>query len=113
MIRGKRENIGQRREGEGGLRRGQTDERGLAGVIDVQQVAVEVEVGVATRLDGGVGGLLGGGAGRPGEAGEDGKGRERDAGDALGGELGLVDEHLLDGRVGGLLPGGGERRHGI
>lgn len=90
---------------------GFTNERGLARVVDVQQVAVEVEMGVAARLDGGVGGLRGGSAGRKVELCEDGERGEGDARDALCGELGRVLNDLLDVRVGGTVPVGDEGCH--
>lgn len=80
-------------------------------MVDVQQIAVEVEVGIAAGLDGGVGGLRGRGAGRKVELGEDGEGRESDAGDALGGELGRVLDDFLDVGVRGTVPMGDERCH--
>lgn len=88
-----------------------TDQGRLARVVNVQQVAVEVEVAVLGHLDGGVGGLVGGGAGREGHLGEEAKGRQGHARQALGRELGLVDDDLLDGRVRRLLPVRLEGRH--
>lgn len=35
-----------------------TDQRGLTGVVEIEQIAVELEVPVASDLDGGVGRLL-------------------------------------------------------
>lgn len=82
-------------------------------MVDVQQVAVQVEVSVPAGLDGRVGGLIGRGAGGKVELCEHGKGREGDARDALCGELfGVDDDDLLDVGVGRLLPVGDERSHG-
>lgn len=81
-------------------------------MVDVQQVAVQVEVRVAAGLDGRVRGLIGRGAGGEVELCKDGKGRQGDARDALCGEfLGVDDDDLLDVRVGRLLPVGDEGSH--
>jgi hypothetical protein len=89
-----------------------TNERGLARVVDVEQIAVEVEVGVTASLDGRVGRLRGGSARREVELGENGEGRESDARDALGGEFGRVLDDFLDVRVGGTGPVGDDGCHG-
>ena len=88
-----------------------TDERGITRVVDVQQIAVEVQVLVTAHLDGGVGRLVGRGAWWEVKLGEDGEGRQGHFGDALGAELGLVDDDLLDIGVGGLNPVWRERGH--
>lgn len=81
-------------------------------MINVQQVTVEVEMRVPAGLDSRVGRLRGVGARRKGKLGKDGKGRQGDAGVALCGEGGLVDDDVLDLRVGGLRPVRGDGRHG-
>jgi hypothetical protein len=75
-------------------------------VIDIEQVAIEVQVCPRTHLDCGVRGLGGDGARRKGHLGVDSIGRERDLGEALGSVFGLVDDDLLDIRVGWLRPMG-------
>ena len=89
----------------------QTDKRWLTRVIDVQQVAVEVQVAMLADLHRGIGRVLGHSAGRKVELGIDSKGRQGHLGQALGGEFGAVDDDPLNGRVGGLMPMGGERAH--
>ncbi len=81
-------------------------------MVNVQQVTVEVEVRVPASLDSRIGGLIGIGARRKGKLGKDGKWREGDAGQALCGEGGLVDDDFLDLEVGRLRPVGGDGRHG-
>lgn len=81
-------------------------------MVDVQQIAVQVEVSVAAGLDGRVRGLIGRGARGEVELCEHGKGGEGNARDALCGELfGVDDDDLLDVGVGRLLPVGDERSH--
>jgi hypothetical protein len=81
-------------------------------MVDVQQVAVQVEVGIAAGLDSSVGGFAGRCARWEIELCKYGKGWERDSGDALGGEfLGVYNDNFLDIRVRGLLPVGSERSH--
>lgn len=81
-------------------------------MVDVQQIAVQVEVSVTTGLDGRVRGLIGRGAGGKVELCKHGKRGEGDARDALCGELfGVDDDDLLDVGVGRLLPVGDERSH--
>lgn len=73
-------------------------------MIDVEKVAVEVQVLSQAHLDGGIGWLRRNGAGREDHLGEDGEGRQSDLGETLGGEFGLVDDDLLDCGVGRLRP---------
>ena len=81
-------------------------------MVDVQQIAVQVEVSVAASLDGRVRGLIGRGARWKVELCKHGKGREGNSRDALCGELfGVDDDDLLDVGVGRLLPVGDERSH--
>jgi hypothetical protein len=77
-------------------------------VVDVQQVAVEVQVLVTAELNGSVGRAVGQGTRRECHLGVECKGGERHPGDALGGELGIVDDDLLDVRMGWTVPGRGE-----
>ncbi|TLS30685.1 hypothetical protein PpBr36_03167 [Pyricularia pennisetigena] len=72
------------------------DERGVARVIDVQQVAVEVQVPVPADLHRGVRRLIGQGAGREGHLGVEGERGQSHAGAGHGGELGLIDNDFLD-----------------
>lgn len=79
------------------------DQGGLARVVPVDQVGVELDAGVGAVSDGGVGGL--GGARGGGDFGEEGSCGESDEG-AGGGLEGLVAfEDLQAIRVAGLLPG--------
>jgi hypothetical protein len=81
-------------------------------MVDIHQVRVEVQVLIAAGLNRGVGGLVGRGAWREGELGEEGVGRERHAGDGSRGEVsGRGAEDLLDLRMGGLGPVGSEGCH--
>ena len=66
---------------------------------------------VRPDLDRRVRGLVGQGAGREGQLGEVAEGGEADLGDALGAELGLVNQDFLDVGVRGLRPVGRERCH--
>lgn len=80
-------------------------------MVNVQEVTVQVQVGVRAGLDGGVGGGGRISARRERELGEDGEGGEVDEGEALRGEGGLVDDDLEAVRVGGLDPGRLEGLH--
>ena len=91
----------------------QTDKRRLAAVVDVQQVAVEVQVLVTAILNRRIRGLGGIRAGREIEAGVQTPGRDGDPGEALGLELGLVDDDFLDFGVGGANPVRRERGHRV
>jgi len=66
---------------------------------------------VTAHLNRGIGDLGGLGARREIQLGEQGKGRERHPGDALGGELGFIasDDNLLNVGVGGANPMGLKR----
>jgi hypothetical protein len=89
-----------------------TNESGFARMIDVQQIAVQVEMRIATSLHSSVCGLADARARRKFELCKDGKGRERNARDTFGSEfLGVDDYDLLDLGVGGLVPVGSERSH--
>lgn len=81
-------------------------------MVYVQQVTVEIEVGVVAGLDSGVGRLIRISAGRKGELRKDAKGRNSDARVTLGGEGGLVDDDILDLWVRGLRPVRSNGRHG-
>ena len=91
--------------------RGGTNEGRFTRVIDVQQVAVQVQMLAAANLDRGVRSLAGEGAGRKVHLGEEAKRRQGHLGEALGGKLRLVDDDLLDVGVGGTGPEGGDRCH--
>lgn len=81
-------------------------------MIDVQQIAVQVEMSIATSLHSSVGGFADARARREIELCVDSKRRERNTRDTLGGEfLGVDDDDLLDLGVGGLMPVGSERSH--
>lgn len=88
-----------------------TNKRRLAGVVNVQKVAVEVQVLVPANLDCGVGGLFGKGARRECHLGKDGKRSKRDLGQAFRGELGIVDDDILDVRMRRPSPVGSKWRH--
>nr|pir hypothetical protein B9J10.210 [imported] - Neurospora crassa [Neurospora crassa] len=88
-----------------------TYKRRLARVVDVQQVAVKIQVLVTATLDGSIRRLLGRRAGGKLELGEQRKGRQSNLGDALGRELGLVDDEVKTVRVGGLDPMGLDGSH--
>lgn len=90
-----------------------TDQRRLARVVDVQQVAVQVKVPVTAHLDRRVGGLGGDGARRELQLGEQAERREGNFGDALGGEGGLIDDDLLDVGVRRLRPVRLDGSHGV
>lgn len=75
-------------------------------MVDVQQIAVQVQVLVTATLDGRIRRLLGRRARGVLELGEQRKGRESNLGDALGRVLGLVDDEVKTVRVGGLDPVG-------
>ena len=81
-------------------------------MVDVQQVAVEVEVSIATGLNSSVCGFASGCARWEVEFRKYSKGWERYTRDALGGEfLGIYDNNFLDVGVRGLVPVGSERSH--
>lgn len=81
-------------------------------MVDIQQIAIKVEVGIAAGLDGSVGWLTGGCARWKVEFCVYSERREGDARDALGGELlGIHDDDFLNVRVRGLVPVGSERSH--
>ncbi len=80
-------------------------------MINVQQVAVEVNMGVRGDLDSGIGSLVYQSAWREEHPGVEAKGRHRDGGEALGAVLILVHDHLLDLRMGRLAPIRAKRRH--
>jgi len=61
---------------------------------------------VTTNLDRSVGGCVGHGTRREVHLGIDGKRREGDLGEALGGKLGIVNDDILDFRMGRLSPVG-------
>lgn len=87
--------------GDEGGRRVQTNKRRVARVVNVQQVAIEIHVLVPAYLDGGIGGLLSHGAGRERHLGIYREWRERDLGQALGGELcGVGNDDILNFRMG-------------
>lgn len=80
-------------------------------MVDVEQVAVEVQMLVFAHLNGSIGRLVGQGARREVQFDEQAKGRHGHFGQALGHEVGTADDDVLDVRVGGLLPGGLEGGH--
>lgn len=81
-------------------------------MVEIQKIAVEVEVPVPADLDRGVGRLVGQGARGKGQLRDDGEGGRGGRGHALGGELGLTDDELQEVRVGRLCPVRLERCHG-
>lgn len=93
------------------IMRNHTDKGRLAAVVDVEQIAVQVQVLVTAILNRRVRGLGGIRAGRKVEAGIKAPGRHGHLGEALGLELGFVDDDLLDLGVGGLNPVRRERGH--
>lgn len=80
-------------------------------MVNVQQIAVEIQVLVLAHLHRGIGRLAGHGARRKLELGEQAKRRHRHLGQALGHEVGATGDDILDVRVGGLLPGWRKRCH--
>lgn len=80
-------------------------------MVDIQQVAVEIQVLVTATLDGSIRRLVGRRAGGELELGKQRKGRQSNLGDALGRELGLVDDEVKTVRVGGLDPVGLDGSH--
>jgi len=81
-----------------------TDHRRITGVVDVQQVRIEVQVLLLAHLDSGISWLVGWRTRGKVEGRIEGKRGEGDPGEALGGELGLVDDDLLNVRVRRLCP---------
>lgn len=90
-----------------------TNQRRLARVIQIQQVAVQEDVPMPPGLHRSIRRFADESARRLGEFCEQGPRRDGDAGHALGGEgaVGSVYD-LLDSGVGGLRPVGGQGRHG-
>jgi hypothetical protein len=86
--------------------KGTTHKRWLAGVVDIEQVAIQIHVAVLSDLDRRIRWSLDVGAGREGKFRKDGKRSQRDFGHTRGPVLGLVHNDLLDIRVRGLDPMG-------
>jgi hypothetical protein len=81
-------------------------------MVDVQQIAVKVEVGIATSLNSSVCGFASRCARWEVELCKYSKGWEGYTRDALGGELlSIYDNNFLDVGVRGLMPVGSERSH--
>lgn len=75
-------------------------------MVDIQQIAVQVQVLVTATLDGRIRRLLGRRARGVLELGEQRERRQGNLGDALGRVLGLVDDEVKTVRVRGLDPVG-------
>lgn len=82
-------------------------------MIEIEQIAVEVEVPVLARLDRGIGRVFGPSAWRKVHLGKQAEGRQCHLGQTLGGELMIIDDHLLNSRVRGLFPMGLQRRRHV
>lgn len=76
-------------------------------MVDINQIAVQVQMRISTALDRGVGRLCRGRRRREIDLGEETVGRDGHLGEGLGSECRLVDDDFLDVAVGGLRPGGG------
>lgn len=75
-------------------RKGTTDQRGFARVVNVEEVTVQVQVLVLAHLYRGVRHILRDGARREGQLRKCSEGRQRDFRNALRGEGGFVDNDL-------------------
>lgn len=82
-------------------------------MIQVEQIAVQVEMLVLVHLDRGVSRFLGPSARRKIHLGKQAERRHCHLGQALGGEFSIIDDHLQGLRVRGLLPMGLERRRHV
>lgn len=76
-------------------------------MVDIHQIAVQVQMRVPSLLHGGVGRFVRGRGGREIDFGVEAVGCDGYFGEGLGGECCVVDDDFLDGAVGGLRPGGG------
>lgn len=74
---------------------GTTDKRWLAGVVDVEQVALEIQVAVPAELHGSVRGLVGNGTGWEIHLGKEAERCEGHARQAPGCEFRMVDDDFL------------------
>jgi hypothetical protein len=90
-----------------------TNDTRLTAVVYIHQIAVQVDVFIASYLHRCIGRLGGFGAGREGELCEEGVRRKGDLGDGLCGEVTWVrrDDDLLNGRMRGLRPVRSKRCH--
>jgi hypothetical protein len=88
-----------------------TDKGRLARVVDVQQVTVQVHVLFASNLDGCIRSRFSYVTRGECHLGEQAEGRKSDFGEALRGELGLVNDDFLDLGIGRPSPMRRERAH--
>jgi hypothetical protein len=76
-------------------------------MVNINQIAVQVQMRIPPLLDSGIGGFARWRGGREIDLGEHAVRCDGDFGERLGGECCGVDDDFLDGAVGGLRPGGG------
>lgn len=80
-------------------------------MVDIYQIAIQVQVGVSSGLDCCVGGLTGCSAWRKGHLCEEAEWRDGDLGEGLRCECFIVDDYFLDIAVARLLPEWSKRCH--